>query len=159
MAYLIDGNNLIGHHPSLSLKNPKSRYHLISKLLIFQKVKNTRMIIVFDGPPDLDLLGDKFPEIPLSVHYPALDQNADMIIKNIIAKQTDLRRFFVVTSDRDLQSYARSKGAQGINCENFNRMLKKAIREHKKSTEMEKDVSMPSPLEVKHWSDIFKTQK
>lgn len=159
MAFLIDGNNLIGQTPSLSVKDPKSRQRLIFRLLIFQKIKNTRVILVFDGHPDLSLPADMFQGVPFSVHYPAFEEDADTVIKDIISKQTDLRQFHVVSSDRDLQTYARSQGAKSLNCDDFNRMLKQTIREHKKLAELEKNVSLPSPLEIKHWIEIFNTKK
>ena len=159
MAFLVDGNNLIGQTPTLSVKDPKSRHRLIFRLLIFQKVKNTRVILVFDGPPDLSLSENTFQGIPFSVHHPAFDEDADMVIKDIISKQTDLRQFHVVSSDREIQTYARSKGAKSLNCVEFNRMLKQTMREHKNLSEMEKNTATPSPLEVKHWTDIFNLKK
>lgn len=159
MAFLIDGNNLIGQIPALNIKDPTSRNRLIFRLLIFQKVKKTRIILVFDGPPDLTLSENTFQEIPFSVHYPTFDEDADTVIKDIISKQTDLRQFHVVSSDREIQMYARTKGAKSLNCANFNQMLKRTMREHKKLAEMEKNTSTPSPLEVKHWVDIFSSKK
>ena len=159
MAFLIDGNNLIGQTPGLSIKDPKSRHYLVFRLLIFQKVKNTRVMLVFDGPPDLSLSEDTFQGIPFTVYYPAYDEDADTVIKNIISKQTDTRQFHVVSADREIRMCARSKGAKSLNCADFNRMLKQALRKQKKLAEMEKDTVTPSPLEIKHWIDILSSKK
>ena len=159
MPYLIDGNNFIGHLSSASLKDPHSRLHLISRLLHFQKVKNTRIILVFDGPPDPDLSDKTFAGIPFSVIYPEYDQNADSVIKEIISKQTDLRQFFVVSSDREIKYNARSQGAKSLSCREFNRRLKEALKEYRKNAEMEKHVRTPTPLEIEHLTDIFKQKK
>lgn len=159
MPYLIDGNNLIGYLPTLEIKAPESRYELISRLLIFQKVKNTRVIVVFDGAPDPNISEEDFEGMSFYVFYPDMGQNADEIIKKIISKETDLRRFFVVSSDREIQFYAKSKGAQSLNCQEFNKQLKRALKKYKKTMEWEKNVELPSPLEVKFWSKLFERKK
>ncbi|HZX11609.1 MAG TPA: NYN domain-containing protein [Acidobacteriota bacterium] len=159
MPYLIDGNNLIGYLPTLKIRSNESRYELISRLIIFQKVKNTRVMVVFDGPPDPNLTEEDFKGIPFFVHYPDFGQNADTVIKKIISKETDLRRFFVVSSDNEIKFYAKSKGAKSLNCQEFNKQLKKALKKYKKIMELEKNVEPPSPLEVKLWSNLFERKK
>lgn len=156
MAYLIDGNNFIGHISPLDLKDPQSKYNLVSRLLIFQRIKKTKVFLVFDGPPDPNIAERDLHEKSLFVFYPSFEHNADMVIKEIISKQTDLRRFYVVSSDREIRTYAKSNGASTLNCKDFNRRLKEALKEYKKISALEKNVSEPSPLEVNHWIDIFK---
>ena len=46
MPYLIDGNNLIGHLPFLEIKTRESRFELIGRLLVFQKIKNYKTLQV-----------------------------------------------------------------------------------------------------------------
>jgi predicted RNA-binding protein with PIN domain len=159
MPYLIDGNNLIGNMPDLSLRNRVDRYRLLMRLLNFQQFKNTRIILVFDGPPDDNFSSEKFQGIPFSVRTPPIGENADMVIQDIISQETDLRQFFVVSSDREIQRYARASGAKSLKCEEFMRELKAARREHRESAEMEKQEEFPSPLEVKHWAEIFRSKK
>lgn len=159
MAYLIDGNNFIGHLSTSSLKDPRSKHSLVSKLSIFQRLKKTRVLIVFDGTADLNLIGKNFQKKSFSVIFPPPGQNADNIIKEIILKQTDLRRFFVVSSDRDIKNFARTKGANSMSCREFNQELKATMKEHRKSQEIEKKFTPPSPLEVNQWLKIFKAKK
>ena len=156
MAYLIDGNNFIGYLSSSSLKDPQSKYILVSKLKVFQRFKKTRIILVFDGYPDLNLIGKHLRSKKFSVLFPPPDQNADQLIKDTILKQTDLRRFYVVSSDREVQWFAKSKGAKTLDCEEFSRQLVKTLKEYKTAKEEEKDVSSPSPLEINQWLQIFK---
>lgn len=156
MAYLIDGNNFIGHTSPHNLKDPRSKYHLVSKLLTFQRLKRTRIYLVFDGTPDLNLMDKKFQTRTFSIIYPAFNRNADGIIKEIILKQTDLRRFFVVSSDREIKSFAKSKGAKALSCKEFNQELKTILKDHRKSLETEKKVSPLSPFEINQWLKIFK---
>jgi predicted RNA-binding protein with PIN domain len=159
MPYLIDGNNLIGTLPDLELRDPGSRFELINRLLAFQQIHKTRILLVFDGPPD-DSIPQKIKIRPLfKVYFSEKGNNADAIIKKLIAKETDTRRFFVVSSDRELKDFARKNGASTLNSREFQRELKRALKKYKKQCELDKDVSLPSPLEVDQWKKVFKKKK
>lgn len=132
---------------------------LVSKLQRFQHQKKTRVLVVFDGAPDLNLIGENYQRKNFSVLFPSFDQNADDAIKEIISKQTDLRRFFVVSSDREIKDFAKTKGAKSLSCEEFERELKSVLREHRKSLEEEKNVTPPSSFEINQWLKIFKDKK
>ncbi len=159
MPYLIDGNNLIGYIPAYDIKDPRSRYRLIAALLIFQSIKKRRIILVFDGPPDPNITDSEFREKSFSIIYPPPEENADSVIKDVISKQTDLRNFFVVSTDHDIRKYAYMKGAKSLTCKEFSRQLNETRKEYKKLLEMEKNVTLPSPLEVDYWKKIFDTEK
>ncbi len=159
MAYLIDGNNFIGYSSPSNIKDPKAKYRLVSKLLIFQRLKKTRVLLVFDGIADLNLVGEAFQKKKFSVIFPPLGGNADETIKEIISKQTDLRRFYVVSSDREIRRFAKSKRATPLSSKEFSRELQTALKEHRKSLEIEKKVTSLSPLEINQWLNIFKDEK
>ena len=159
MAYLIDGNNFIGFIAQSELRNPKSRYTLIGRLLAFQEIKNTKIYLVFDGPPDPNITDSVFPKNKFSVFYPERDSNADTVIMDIILKQTDRRQFFVVSSDREIKDFSRQNGVNRMDCKDFNQLLKATLKEHKKLKAKEKHATFPSPLEIHNWMDIFKTKK
>jgi predicted RNA-binding protein with PIN domain len=159
MAYLLDGNNFIGHISPYEIQDPRSKYNLIAKLFIFHKIQKSKIIVVFDGPPDPVITEQNFPANSLTVLFPDLGQNADGIIKDIIARRTRERRFFVVSSDREIKDFARKNGLQPLTCEEFNKQLKTALKENKELKEMDKDTHPPSPLEVNHWIDIFKKKR
>ena len=159
MAYLIDGNNYIGYASSFNRKDPRSKYELVSKLLVFQQLKRTRVILVFDGAPDLNLLEKRFQKKNFSVVFPPPGQNADSAIKKIILKQTDLRRFFVVSSDREIQIFAKAKGANVLSSKDFSRELKPKLKEYKRYIQNEKRTSPLSPLEINQWIEIFNNKK
>ncbi len=159
MAYLIDGSNFIGYTSPRSLKDPQAKYRLVSRLFIFQRLKKTRVLLVFDGNPDLNLVGETFQKKKFSVIFPPPGGSADETIKEIISKQTDLRRFFVVSSDREIRRFARSKRARSLSSKEFNRELQTAMKEYKKSQEIEKEATPLSPLETNQWLKIFKDAK
>ena len=159
MAYLVDGNNFIGHTSPYELRDPRSKYSLIAKLLIFNKIEKTKMIVVFDGPPDPEITDQNFPNRSLTVLYPERGNNADGIIKDIISKRARERRFYVVSSDREIKDWARTNGIKPLSCEEFNKQLKVALKENKDLKEMDKETRLPSPLEINHWIDIFEKKR
>lgn len=159
MAYLIDGNNFIGHTSPYELRDPRSKYSLIAKLLIFNKIEKAKMIVVFDGPPDPEITDQNFPGRALTVLHPDIGHSADGIIKDIISKRARERRFYVVTSDREIKDYARTNGIKSLSCEEFNKQLKAALKENKGLKEMDKETRLPSPLETNHWVDIFEKKR
>ncbi len=159
MAYLIDGNNYIGFTDRAALSTTDSRARLISRLFKFQSVVKSRVLIVFDGPPDFFLEQKKINRKTFQVIFPKFNQSADEVIKDIIIKETDLRRFFVVTDDRELKSFARSRGAKLLSCKEFKNQLREAMKKYREKAEMKKNESSLTPLEIKHMTEIFKTKK
>jgi hypothetical protein len=75
----------------------------------------------------------------------------------MIGRQTDRRRFFVVSSDRAIRELAKKSGLQPVKSEAFAAELKTAIKEGKKRRELEKRTEIPSPLEVDLWDEVFKS--
>ena len=158
MAYLIDGNNLLGRVAPHELRERSARGGLVVRLLGFQRVTRTRITLVFDGrPPGEEASGALNPKF--TVLYPEPGQTADDIIKGIILRQTDRRRFFVVSSDRDIRDFAAKNGVTPVTSEAFARELKAALKERRKQREMEKVTEAPSDLEVDLWDEVFKSKK
>ncbi len=155
MPYLIDGSNLIGHIPGLEISDPKSKHRLVRQLSLFQEIKKTNIILVFDGHSDPELIGKKFRRKEFSLFWPDSEDSADPLIKRLIEKQTDLRHFYVVSSDREIQNFARQNKAKVLDCEEFHRLMKAVLKEHKETNAMEKEESELSPLEMDHWLSIF----
>ncbi len=155
MAYLIDGNNFLGRTISPVYRDPQHRYDLARRLLIFQRLTRSRVILVFDGPPDPKLLEAEAPGGKFSVLFPPPGETADAVIKGLLDSLKDLRRFFLVSSDRELRAFARSHGAQVLTCGEFNAMLKEAVKSNRRAREMSKITEKPSPLELDLWSEVF----
>ena len=154
MAYLIDGNNLLGHLAPGESRGPESRYGLIARLLTFQRLTRRRIILVFDGPPDDDLerlkLGRKF-----EVLFPPPGAKADDVIQERLSLPFDRRAFFVVSSDREVGVQARSRGAAVMKCDEFARELKKVMKKARQERELAKNLEFPTPLETRLWLDLF----
>lgn len=128
---------------------------MAEQLSLFQAIKKTGIILVFDGHPDPELCGKKFRRTEFSLRWPDSEDSADPLIKKLIEKQTDLRHFYVVSSDREIQDFARQNKAMVLDCGEFHRRLRAALKKHKESMAMEKEESTLSPLEMDHWLSIF----
>lgn len=155
MAYLIDGNNLLGRVAPHELRRKSGRDELVAKLLGFQRVTRTRIHLVFDGnleqTPTAIEVNPKF-----TIHFPGEGESADDVIKAMIARQTDRRRFFVVSSDRAIRELAKKSGLRPVTSDDFAAELKAAVKERRKQKEMEKKVETPSALEIRLWDEVFK---
>ena len=155
MAYLIDGNNLLGRIAPHELRERSGRDGLVVRLLAFQRVTHARIHLAFDGNPE-PTPTDVPVNAKFTIHYPGEGQSADDVIRDMIDRQTDRRRFFVVSSDRAIRELAKKKGLEPVTSDVFARELKAAIKEGKKRRELEKRAETPSPLEIDLWDEVFK---
>jgi len=155
MAYLIDGNNLLGRIAPHELRERSGRDGLVVRLLAFQRVTRARIHLVFDGNPE-PTPTDVPVNLKFTIHYPGEGQSADDIIRDMIDRQTDRRRFFVISSDRAIRELAKKRGLEPVTSDVFARELKAAIKEGKKRRELEKRAEAPSPLEIVLWDEVFK---
>jgi len=155
MPYIIDGNNLIGSIPDIALEDPGARKKIVEIVRKYQKSKKSSVIVVFDGEPDgvfhRDPLNEKF-----TVVYPRYGDSADDEIKRILNRYTYFKDVVLVTSDRELKSYARKKGARVINSIEFHHELRRYNRVLGIKESNQKRINARlSDSEVDHWLKIF----
>jgi predicted RNA-binding protein with PIN domain len=157
MAYLIDGNNLLGRIAPHELREKGGREGLVGRLLAFQRVTRTRIHLVFDGNPE-----ETPTDIPVNpkftIHYPGAGGSADDVIRDMILRQADKRRFFVVSSDRAIRELAKKRGVVSVPSDIFARELKSAIKEGKKRRELDKRTEAPTSLEIELWDEVFRSK-
>jgi uncharacterized protein len=119
---LIDGHNLIGKLPGISLREIDDETRLVNLLQIFSRVRRKRIEVYFDGAPPGQSGTRAFGTIQ-AVFVP-LGNSADAAIR---ARLTGLgkqaRNTTVVTSDRQVQADARACGSGVIPSEDFARDL------------------------------------
>ena len=118
MPYIIDGNNLIGCSPDISLEDSNSRSEIIGIVKKFQRKKKSKIIVVFDGEPDT-FSNEENPTEKIVVKYPPIGDSADDEIKRILEGYTYFRDVVLVTSDRELKDVAKKKGARVVNSIEF----------------------------------------
>lgn len=157
MAYLLDGNNLLGRIAPHELREKGGRDGLVVRLLAYQRVTRARIHLVFDGNPE-----QTPTDIPVNpkftIHYPGAGESADDVIRDMISRQTDKRRFFVVSTDRAIRELAKKRGVEAVTSDAFARELKAVLKEGKKMRELDKRTETPTSLEIKLWDEVFKSR-
>lgn len=121
---IIDGYNLIGiFHKDMQ----KARNDLITMLINYKKYKDHDITVVFDGYKS----GDKAETLSFTggirVIFSRLGERADDVIKRIISEEK--KEWIVVSSDKDIASYAWSKNCIPLFSDTFlNRIMKQSKR-------------------------------
>src|SRR5215813_12264319 len=122
MAYIVDGNNVMGQTPGWHRDKPASRRLLLEKISLFCRIKKARVTVVFDGAPDQAVPeGSSFHGV--KVFYASPGSDADTRIEELVERSTDPRGLAVVTSDRHLAFLVRSSGATVIRSGEFRSQL------------------------------------
>ena len=101
---LIDGHNLIGQTPSLSLADPNDEQKLIVMLRKYAARKNARIVVVFDsgnpGGKSKELSGGNVTAIFAGAHT-----IADRILMERIRELKSSGDWIVVSSDREVSQF------------------------------------------------------
>lgn len=155
MPYVIDGNNLVGCSPDISLKDPNARDRVIRIVKRFQENRNNSVVIVFDGAPDAGVR--RWEEsTKLTVIYPKGGNTADDEIKEILDGFHYFKDVVLVSSDRELKTFAKKKGARTVNSIEFYYELKRFSHIHVKREESQKRIEAElSDSEVDQWLKVF----
>ena len=122
MAYIVDGNNVMGQTPGWHRDKSKSRGMLLEKLAAFARLKKARVTVVFDGGPDSAVPeGSTFHGV--KVLYAERGSDADTRIERLVETAMDPRGLTIVTSDRHLTFRVRSLGATVIRSGEFRNQI------------------------------------
>jgi predicted RNA-binding protein with PIN domain len=126
MAYIVDGNNVMGQMPGWHRDKSKSRRALLEKLAAFARVKKARVTVVFDGGPEGAVPeGSAFHGV--RVLYAERGSDADSRIERLVETSTDPRGLMIVTSDRHLAFLVRSRGAAVIRSGEFRKQIERLL--------------------------------
>jgi predicted RNA-binding protein with PIN domain len=118
VPYLIDGNNLLGSWGGPAVPGD-GRLEVLQRVAAFCRARGARAVLVFDGAPfrpDLD--GQQLGAV--SLRFPPPGRDADSVIREILDGAPRPAELVVVTSDRSLYSYARTRGAQVLRAHEWN---------------------------------------
>ena len=126
MAYIVDGNNVMGQTPGWHRDKSKSKRLLLEKLAAFARLKKVRVTAVFDGGPDSTAPdGSAFHGV--KIFYAERGSDADTRIERLVETSTDPRGLTVVTSDRHLAFRVRSRGAAVIRSGEFRTQIERLL--------------------------------
>jgi predicted RNA-binding protein with PIN domain len=122
MPYLIDGHNLIGRMPGMSLQDPDDEAALLVRLRAFCSREATTATVYFDGAV-LSTMKDP-PRGGVTARYVARPQSADSAIRHRLERiGREAPNWVVVTSDVAVAEAARRCRARVMSSEAFARRL------------------------------------
>jgi predicted RNA-binding protein with PIN domain len=151
--YLVDGYNLLHQLPELrrqlEYNLEAAREGLLIRLSAFSLSKSVEVSVVFDG------IGDSIPSPGrwrgLAVHFSRPPLKADPVIKKMISERKKNEELVVITSDREIDMYARLCGVKVESSQTF-----AAAMLRNPSTELEKKNDHPiSEKELDEWMRLF----
>ncbi|MCS7055773.1 MAG: NYN domain-containing protein [Thermoflexales bacterium] len=154
MPLLIDGHNLIGHSPDLSLSDPNDEAKLIARLKTYIARTGKEITVVFDPGQDSDPISFDYGRVQegrLEVIYAQAWRKADDVIREIVGEAKDRRGLIVVTSDGALANFTRQCGVRVRSATEFEREMRQAL-----NAALDDEKPTPSVSEVSFWSEIFR---
>lgn len=122
MPYLIDGNNLLGSWGGPAVPGD-GRVEVVRRVAAFCRARGAKATIVFDGAPFRPDVGDQALG-GVSVRFPPEGRDADSLIREIVDGAARPGELVVVTSDRPVYSYARTRGARVLRAHEWNALAR-----------------------------------
>jgi predicted RNA-binding protein with PIN domain len=147
---LIDGHNLIGQMPSISLRDPDDEEKLIRVLMSYGARTGKKITVVFD-PGAAYALPETRRKGSLEVVFASRGTNADRVIERRVRRMPMPQEWLVVTSDRELAEKVGRLGARVRGAGEFAAELSGPAD----TPDGEWKGDAPSPEEVDDWLAIF----
>jgi predicted RNA-binding protein with PIN domain len=127
MHIIVDGYNLIRQSDTFRQAERKSleegRNALIRSLAGYRKLRGHRITIVFDGWVGGSPLEERDRAGEVEIVYSRLGEKADEVIKRMLAKGDE--EILVVTSDREIATFAVRRGKSAIASAAFDALLER----------------------------------
>lgn len=154
MPILIDGHNLIGRLPSISLEDPDDEEQLVRMLVSHRARTGQRITVVFD-PGGAYALSEARRQGGIEVVFAPHGSSADAVIARRIHRSRNPQGWLVVTSDQRLAETVAGFGARVRSSDAFGQDLAPALGVGQEDTlPLEKDKPL-TPEEVDAWLDLF----
>jgi predicted RNA-binding protein with PIN domain len=152
MPYLIDGHNLIGRMPGISLDDPDDEAQLLARLRTFCTREKTTATVYFDGAVIATM---KEPaRAGVTPRFVAPPQTADMAIRRHLERLgRQAPNWTVVTSDAAVAEAARRSRARVESSGAFARRLTNSAS---LPPSQDKPQEPPTPEEIARWEAAFK---
>ena len=113
---IIDGYNLIYQSEAFSPLNASdietARDALVTALAAYKRLKAHKITVVFDGRSELNGFSKKYQRKGIHIRFSSNRETADHVIKRMTARERE--KALVVSSDREIVTYAESKGSATI---------------------------------------------
>ena len=155
---LIDGHNLIGQTPGLSLADPNDEQKLIVMLRTYAARKQARLVVVFDsgnpGGKSKELSGGNVTAIFAGSHT-----IADRILMERIRELKQPGDWVVVSSDREVQQAALRRRMNVWGSAKFARKMGPPPQRDASAEPPSPKDSGLTQAEVDEWLQVFKRRK
>ena len=125
MPYLIDGNNLLGSWGGPAVPGD-GRHEVVRRVAAFCRARGARAIVVFDGAPFRPELEDQQLGA-VTIRFPGPGRDADSLIREIVDQAARPADLIVVSSDKPVYSYARTRGARGLRAQEWNALGREVL--------------------------------
>lgn len=120
VPYLVDGNNLLGSWGGPGAGGDR-RLEVVRRVADFCRARGARAILVFDGAPFREDV--EAPELGrVSLRFPKPGGDADGVIRRIVSEARRPGDLIVVSSDKALYSWCRTRGARVLRAHEWNRI-------------------------------------
>lgn len=153
MPILIDGHNLIGRLPTLSLGDPDDEEKLIRVLGSYRGRTGRSITVVFD-PGGAFALPQSRRYRGINVVFAPHGSSADRVIVRRVQRSRNPGGWLVVTSDRDLAGTVRRLGARVQSADVFARKLQPVEAEDEGPNWKEESLSAD---EIDDWLALFES--
>jgi predicted RNA-binding protein with PIN domain len=124
VAYLIDGNNLLGSWGGPAVPGD-GRHEVVRRVAAFCRAKGARATIVFDGAPFRPEAAEQQLGA-VTIRFPGPGRDADSLIREIVDAAARPAELVVVSSDKPVYSYARTRGARVLRAHEWNALGREA---------------------------------
>jgi predicted RNA-binding protein with PIN domain len=155
---LIDGHNLIGQTPGLSLADPNDEQKLVVMLRQYAARKNARIVVVFDsgnpGGRSKELSGGHVTAIFAGSHT-----IADRVLMERIRELKNSGDWIVISSDREVQQAAQRRKMNVWSSADFARKLGAAPQRDASAEPPTAKDSGLTKSEVDEWLRLFKQER
>jgi predicted RNA-binding protein with PIN domain len=149
---VVDGHNLIPKIQGMALSDTEDENKLVTLLSEYCRLKRVQMELFFDGAPAGQ--GRSKNAGLVRTHYVRTGRTADDAITSyLVSLKNNARNVTVVSSDRRVQSEAKSMGSNIINSDAFSIEIRKTMSSSA-VVESKRD-SVLSPDEIDHWMNTF----
>ena len=130
MAYLIDGNNLLGSWGGPAVPGD-GRHEVVRRVAAFCRAKGARATIVFDGAPFRPEAAEQQLGA-VTIRFPGPGRDADSLIREIVDASARPAELVVVSSDKPVYSYAKTRGARVLRAHEWNALGREGQPRHRK---------------------------
>ncbi|MCA9931878.1 MAG: NYN domain-containing protein [Anaerolineales bacterium] len=164
MHFLIDGHNLIGKMPGLSLADSQDELELIIRLKGWVAAASRRQVTIYFDGGGLGGFSQRLSSKDIRVIFAPPDREADDLLIARLNKLRNGRNYTLVSSDNKIINAAKIGGVKVLKSEEF--IAREGFDYHKEA-EAEKRQPVPEPepekdanpviseSEVQEWLDLF----